>query len=413
MKVVALSSVGISCGPVVTTTGFSAWPSTASQHRHPFTTTSALHYASPKDTTSTPPPLFRDFYSILGVSRTAPTADIKVAYRKLAKKYHPDANPGKDTTKEFQAINRAYELLFDVEKRKKYDVTLSAKERRRMGGNTAASGRRASTVDFVYGNSPPSPAPMTTTTVCGGGGGNNDNNNAAASPRHPFQQSSTVDFRKPHVSPPSANTPEYYKTVITNFNNNNYKQQPPPPPPTPKSSVSTNPTTTTRQNVDNAINKEIEARAARMKAKKLDTTDDFIKTKTSSTTSPLTSGNSIKDNNVYRHPFQQSSTDQFRKPHVTPPSPNTPEYYKTVISNFNKGFTTNNVQTKKTTTTVRSSTPIPPIPKAQPKRQQTTTTTTTSKPITTTIPKAESSRGSQEKNTSWNVGHVFDSIRSM
>jgi curved DNA-binding protein CbpA len=417
-KVVALS-LGISCVPVVTTTGFSnaAWPTTTttSQHRHPSFTTSALHYASPKDTTSsTPtPPLFRDFYSILGVSRSAPTADIKVAYRKLAKKYHPDANPGKDTTKEFQAINRAYELLFDVEKRKKYDSTLSAKERR-MGYTASAAGgdRRSSTVDFVYGNSPPpSPAPITTTT--GSGGGGNNNNNAAAAARHPFQQSSTVDFRKPHVSPPSANTPEYYKTVISNFNNNNNNNKQPPP---PKSSVSTNPTPTTtttpttRTNADNAINKEIEARAARMKAKKLDSTDDFIKTKTTSSTSsrggaPTTT--TIKDNNnVHRHPFQQSSTDQFRKPHVTPPLPNTPEYYKTVISNFNNkqgqggvggsGFTTNNVQTKKTT-------PIPPIPKAQPKRQQTTTTTST-KPIPT-IPKAEAPRG-------WNVGHVFDSIRS-
>jgi len=428
VKVVALS-LGISCVPVVATTGFS----TAAWRRRG--DGSALRRASPKDATtgSTPPQLFRDLYSILGVSRTAPAADIKAAYRKLAKRYHPDANPGRDTAREFQAINRAYELLFDVEKRKKYDSTLSAKD----------GGRRSSTVDFVYGNSPPPPTTIATTTTVGGGGGNDSNNNAAAA-RRPFQRSSTVDFRKPHASPPSANTPEYYKTVINNFNNNNSKRPPPP-----KSSVSTtNPTptttTTTRTNVDNAINKEIEARAARMKAKKLDTTDDFIKTKTSSstsTTSPLTSnGNgcsnsrgatttttttTIKDNNVYRHPFQQSSTDQFRKPHVTPPSANTPEYYKTVISNFNihgqvgvggSGVTTNNVQKKTTTTTVRSSsTPIPPIPKAQPKRQRatTTTTTTTSKPITTQIPKAEAPpRGSQLRNTSWNVGHVFDSIRS-
>ncbi|KAL7477048.1 hypothetical protein ACHAW6_002866 [Cyclotella cf. meneghiniana] len=64
----------------------------------------------------------RDFYSILGVSRSADKSEIKSAYRKLAKKLHPDANPGKDTTQEFQDINRAYEVLGDEEKRKKYDM---------------------------------------------------------------------------------------------------------------------------------------------------------------------------------------------------------------------------------------------------------------------------------------------------
>mmetsp|Transcript_34728 Transcript_34728/g.73973 ORF Transcript_34728/g.73973 Transcript_34728/m.73973 type:complete len:457 (-) Transcript_34728:85-1455(-) len=64
----------------------------------------------------------RDFYNILGVSRSADKAEIKSAYRKLAKKFHPDANPGKDTTTEFQEVNRAYEILSDEDKRKKYDM---------------------------------------------------------------------------------------------------------------------------------------------------------------------------------------------------------------------------------------------------------------------------------------------------
>ena len=64
----------------------------------------------------------RDFYSTLGVSRAADAAEIKSAYRKLAKKFHPDANPGKDTTTEFQEVNRAYEVLSDTDKRKKYDM---------------------------------------------------------------------------------------------------------------------------------------------------------------------------------------------------------------------------------------------------------------------------------------------------
>jgi len=64
----------------------------------------------------------KDFYNILGVSRSAEGSEIKSAYRKLAKKYHPDANPGKDTTTEFQEVNRAYEVLSDEDKRKKYDM---------------------------------------------------------------------------------------------------------------------------------------------------------------------------------------------------------------------------------------------------------------------------------------------------
>lgn len=64
----------------------------------------------------------RDLYSILGVSRSAEKSEIKSAYRKLAKELHPDANPNKDTTQEFQDINRAYEVLGDDDKRKKYDM---------------------------------------------------------------------------------------------------------------------------------------------------------------------------------------------------------------------------------------------------------------------------------------------------
>lgn len=64
----------------------------------------------------------RDFYRILGVSRNASDKDIKVAYRGLAKQYHPDANPGKDTTEQFQEVNRAYEVLKNPDLKKKYDM---------------------------------------------------------------------------------------------------------------------------------------------------------------------------------------------------------------------------------------------------------------------------------------------------
>jgi len=64
----------------------------------------------------------RDFYAILGVSRGADAKEIKSAYRQLARKYHPDANPGEDTTEKFQEINRAYEVLNDPDLKKKYDM---------------------------------------------------------------------------------------------------------------------------------------------------------------------------------------------------------------------------------------------------------------------------------------------------
>lgn len=64
----------------------------------------------------------KDLYSVLGVSRGASDKDIKAAYRKLARKYHPDVNPGNKAAEEtFKTINGAYEVLSDPDKRKKYD----------------------------------------------------------------------------------------------------------------------------------------------------------------------------------------------------------------------------------------------------------------------------------------------------
>src|SRR6267378_3949870 len=65
---------------------------------------------------------FRDYYKILGVERGATDAEIKSAFRKLARKHHPDVNPNnKDAERKFKEINEAYQVLSDPEKRKKYD----------------------------------------------------------------------------------------------------------------------------------------------------------------------------------------------------------------------------------------------------------------------------------------------------
>ena len=64
----------------------------------------------------------RDYYEVLGVGRGASEDEIKKAYRKLAKKYHPDLNPGdQEAEQKFKEVNEAYEVLSDASKRGRYD----------------------------------------------------------------------------------------------------------------------------------------------------------------------------------------------------------------------------------------------------------------------------------------------------
>jgi len=109
---------------------------------HPLTAQTALsRYLKGESAAMSTATDFKDYYAILSVSKTATAAEIKQAYRKLARKYHPDVNPGDATAEEkFKVLNEANEVLSDPETRAKYD---QFGQYWRSAGAAAAPGRDA------------------------------------------------------------------------------------------------------------------------------------------------------------------------------------------------------------------------------------------------------------------------------
>jgi curved DNA-binding protein len=91
---------------------------------------------------------FKDYYATLGVAKNASQDDIQHAYRKLARKYHPDVNKTPDAEEKFKDIGEAYEVLKDPDKRAKYDRYGSAWKAAQQGGGTPPPGYEDVWVDL-------------------------------------------------------------------------------------------------------------------------------------------------------------------------------------------------------------------------------------------------------------------------
>ena len=91
--------------------------------------------------------MFKDYYQILGITPQATDSEIKMAYRKMSMKWHPDRNPDSDVTSMMQDINEAYAILKDASKRKRYDLEYDAFIQHKQKGNSKSD---INTPSWVY-----------------------------------------------------------------------------------------------------------------------------------------------------------------------------------------------------------------------------------------------------------------------
>ena len=97
--------------------------------------------------------MVKDLYEVLGVSKTASEAEIKSAYRKLARKYHPDLNKDdKSAAEKFKEVSNAYDIIGNAEKRKKYDNNEIDAEGKPTGFGAGFGGGSGGSYDFGGGN---------------------------------------------------------------------------------------------------------------------------------------------------------------------------------------------------------------------------------------------------------------------
>lgn len=96
---------------------------------------------------------FKDYYQILGIDRRADEREIKSAFRRMARRYHPDVNPGDSAAeRRFKDVNEAYEVLSDPEKRRRYDLLGPLNWARATGAGTRNTARPGhTTFDFFQG----------------------------------------------------------------------------------------------------------------------------------------------------------------------------------------------------------------------------------------------------------------------